>query len=142
MSAIQTRMHSSRMRTAHSLTVSCSIRWGGGSAQPPWMQTPWSQTPLPRPTPTPPEADRPVTRMTHRCKNIILSQTSFTSGNKYDHVSNYLQIVLITGAGRGIGKCLAKLFSECGATVVLWDINDVSTTFLLMLFSGLMFAVA
>ena len=38
----KTRMHSSRMRTAHSLTVFHSIR----SAQPPWMQTPWMQTTL------------------------------------------------------------------------------------------------
>ena len=40
------RMHSSMMRTARSLTVSRSIRGGGGSAQPPhWMQTPpWMQT--------------------------------------------------------------------------------------------------
>ena len=43
-----TRMHSSWMRTARSLTVSHSVRWwgGGGSGQPPWIQTPpfWMQT--------------------------------------------------------------------------------------------------
>ena len=116
---------------------------GRGSAQPP---NPRFRPPGARPPswgrPPPPEADGPVNRMTHRCKNITLSQTSFTGGNKYDHVINYLQIVLITGAGRGIGKCLAKLFSECGAKVVLWDINDVSTIFLFMLFSGLTFSLA
>ena len=41
-------MHSSMMRTARSLTVSRSIRWGGGSVQSPLdadplMQTPWMQ---------------------------------------------------------------------------------------------------
>ena len=29
-------MHSSRMRTAHLLTVSCSIRWGGGAGVSAW----------------------------------------------------------------------------------------------------------
>ena len=53
-----TRMHSSTMRTAHSLTVSRCIRLGGGVAQ-------------------------PVNRMTHRCKNITSRQTSFADGNKY-----------------------------------------------------------
>ena len=33
-------------------------------------------------------------------------------------------IVLITGAAQGLGKELALQFSECGATVVLWDINE------------------
>ena len=32
--------------------------------------------------------------------------------------------VLITGAAQGLGKELALQFSECGATVVLWDINE------------------
>ena len=58
-----------------------------------------------------------------------------------NNVINYLQIVLITGAGRGIGECLAKLFSECGATVVLWDINDVRPTLLFILFSDLAFSL-
>ena len=33
-------------------------------------------------------------------------------------------IVLITGAAQGLGKELALQFSEHGATVVLWDINE------------------
>ena len=41
----QTRMHSSRMHTAHSLTVSLGIL-RGVSAQPPWIQTPQMQSPL------------------------------------------------------------------------------------------------
>ena len=59
-----TRMHSSRMCTTRSLTVSYSIWcWGG----------------LPN---TPPVADPPtVNRMTHRCRNITLPQTSFAVGN-------------------------------------------------------------
>lgn len=34
------------------------------------------------------------------------------------------KIVLITGAAQGIGKSIAELFSEQGATVILSDIND------------------
>ena len=84
------------MRTTRLLTVSYSIH--GGSGQPPWMQTPvdadcpppdadhtlpWMQTPWScdlwcmlgsQPPP-------PVNRMTDRCKNITLPQTSFASGN-------------------------------------------------------------
>ncbi|WAR16173.1 DHB11-like protein [Mya arenaria] len=32
-------------------------------------------------------------------------------------------IVLVTGAGHGIGKELAMKFSEVGARLILWDIN-------------------
>lgn len=37
-------------------------------------------------------------------------------------VSN--DVVLITGAGHGIGKELAQNYSALGATVVCWDINE------------------
>lgn len=33
-------------------------------------------------------------------------------------------IVLITGAGHGMGKQLALQYSDLGATVVCWDINE------------------
>ena len=48
----EARMHSSRMHTARSLTVSRSIQWGGGNcplpldADPPDADSPWMQTSL------------------------------------------------------------------------------------------------
>ena len=60
-------MHSSRMRTAHLLTIS-----GGDLPNPAGCLHPGG---LDRPLP-------PVNRMTHRCKNITLPQTSFPDGNK------------------------------------------------------------
>ena len=138
-----TRMHSSRMRTACLLTVSCSS-WGRGSAQPrpalegrpPWRQTSlfecrplWMQNPLGQTSPwrqnpsmdadaldgdlleadLPPEAGPrgckrpwmqnhpdanhlPVNRMTHRCKNITLSQTLFAGGNNLHNILNVFPI--------------------------------------------------
>ena len=83
-------MHSSRMRTARLLTVSrgsaskgvCTTRQGlhlgglhlGGSAQPCGGL---HLEGLGRPRP-------PVNRMTHRCKNITLPQTSFAGGKNKD----------------------------------------------------------
>ena len=32
-------------------------------------------------------------------------------------------ICLVTGAGGGLGRELARKFASCGATLVLWDIN-------------------
>ena len=105
-------MHSSRMRTARLLTVSCSARGGGEQGiypHPPLMQTPldahpsWMHTPFDvdptgcthpghvtcdacwEATPT------PVNRMTHSCKNITLLQTSFAGGNK-QQASSIMQI--------------------------------------------------
>jgi len=34
------------------------------------------------------------------------------------------EIVLITGAGHGIGKELAQQYSALGSTVVCWDVNE------------------
>lgn len=36
------------------------------------------------------------------------------------------EIVLITGAGHGIGRELAQMFAELGATVISWDIDKAS----------------
>ena len=35
------------------------------------------------------------------------------------------EVVLVTGAGHGIGRCLAIQFAELGCKLVLWDINKV-----------------
>ena len=64
---IKTRMHSSRMHTTCSLTVSHSIRLRGGGCLP----NPLDADPL------------PVNRMTQRCKNITLPQPSFPGGKNY-----------------------------------------------------------
>ena len=45
--------------------------WRGGSAQPPWMQTPLTPRLLPN-------------RMTDASENITLPQTSFAGGNNED----------------------------------------------------------
>ena len=77
------------MRTARVLTVSCSARGGGLptprmqillEADPPRCRPPgsvtcdecWEANPLP-----------PVNRMTSRCKNITLPQTSIGGGNNH-----------------------------------------------------------
>ena len=68
-------MHSSRVHTTHLLTVSHSAGGGGVRQTPPGCRPPWScdlwcmlgnQPPL-------------VNRITDRCKNITLSQTSVTT---------------------------------------------------------------
>ena len=33
-------------------------------------------------------------------------------------------VCLVTGAGQGLGRLLALKYAECGATMVLWDINE------------------
>lgn len=43
-------------------------------------------------------------------------------GTEERNVSN--DIVLITGAGHGIGKEMSLQYSALGATVVCWDINE------------------
>ena len=70
------RMHSSRMHTARSLTVSRSIQWGGGAAggelpTPSGCKPPRCRLPL--------DADPPGSRQTG-VKTITLPQTSFAGG--------------------------------------------------------------
>ena len=83
-----TSMHSSRMRTAHLLTIPRSIRGGGWC--PPGGCLPGGCLPggvclrgcLPSGGVCPIACwdTPPVNRVTDRCKNITLSQTSFTGG--------------------------------------------------------------
>ena len=75
----QTRMHSSRMRTT------CTSSRPGGSPQgtPRADTPPWTRHP---PGPGIP----PVNRMTDRCKNITLPQTSFAGGNNIT-ISYYIE---------------------------------------------------
>ena len=88
-----TRIHSSRMRTARSLTVSRSIQSEGVSAQaPPPMQTP--------PGCRPPAADPLWTEgMTHACEIITFPQLllrALTMHTTTHENMNYLSSVKIT----------------------------------------------
>jgi len=38
------------------------------------------------------------------------------------------QVAIITGAARGIGKCIAQLFAQEGANVVIWDVLECGAT--------------
>ena len=91
-------MHSSRMSNGHLLTISCSA-WGfcpspPGSRPPSRCRPPEWRPSRYRPSldVDPPchvtcdacwEANPPVNRMTHRCKNITFPQTSFAGGKNF-----------------------------------------------------------
>ena len=69
-------MHSSGMRTARLLmypggSASVGVYMGGSASRGVCLDGGWADPPP------------PVNRMTHRCKNITLSQTSFTGGYKW-----------------------------------------------------------
>lgn len=65
---------------------------------------------------------------------LLIASTVFSpvlraiQGNKAKSVHN--RVVLITGAGSGIGRELATRFARSGAITVLWDVNEVSTSFI------------
>ena len=71
----------------HPLVVVSHVSGGGGFSQPPWMQTPPGGRPSPEADPLvmwpvmhAGKPSPPVNRMTHRCKNTTLPQTSFAGG--------------------------------------------------------------
>ena len=45
----------------------------------------------------------------------------------YDYQDN---IVLITGSANGLGRELALAFAKAGASLALWDVDDVGRKFL------------
>ena len=96
----KTRMHSSRMRTARSLTVSRIIRLGGGLPNPPvlWMRT----------SPTSPPYPPWTEGMTQACENITLPQTSFAGGN-YDNYVIVLQEIVLKNTGNKIANHLQMI---------------------------------
>lgn len=55
------------------------------------------------------------------CILMVYFGLSRTSNRPKDFTS---EIVLVTGAAQGIGKALARAFASCGATIILWDINE------------------
>ena len=91
----KTRMHSSRMRT----TRSSSRPRGVSTRYPPGPGTPPPETRHPPGTRHPPEQTPPISgtpgtrhpppvnRMTNRCKNITLPQTSFAGGNQQQNIT-------------------------------------------------------
>ena len=109
-------MHSSRMRTARLLPVSpsmrcsrgCTCREGGCTCLGVY---------LPRGVPV--QALPPVNRMTDRCKNITLPQTSFAGSNKnaFQWNAYHLLVDHIQGVCPGVsalGKCLPGEVSAQG----------------------------
>ena len=89
--AVITRMHSSRMRTARLFPISPTMHCSGGVPGPGGVP---AQV-LPPPS--------PMNRMTDRCKNITLPQTSFAGGNKK---AFQLECPLANRVGPGGGSSL------------------------------------
>lgn len=54
--------------------------------------------------------------------NIVMSLVHLVTPPEAEDVSQ--DIVLITGAGHGMGKCLALQYAALGTTVVCMDINE------------------
>ena len=53
------------------------------------------------------------------CESIIL----FFIPRKFRRKNVVGEIVLVTGAGGGIGRLIALKFAKLGATVIVWDIK-------------------
>ena len=92
MNGYPTRMHSSRMRTARS----SSLREGSPPGTPPTRHTPRDQAPP------------PLNRMTNRCKNTTLPETSFAGGKNYYKASRG------GGGEKGIFKSLKPSLMRYG----------------------------
>ena len=141
-----TRLHSSRMRTARALTISPSTLCagvmpglgvpglGGGCMVP----GPWGCMVLGGclvlggcGIPACTEADPSVNRMTNKCKNMTLPQTSFAGGNEW---YTHLYGLPVHGCGHGVGYTVHTEGHGRHPVGVVWDVhgdtrhNKVSVT--------------
>lgn len=58
------------------------------------------------------------------CTSCIIGIYRFFIGQSRKAVAG--EVVLITGSAHGLGRQMALEFGKLGATVVLWDINEVA----------------
>ncbi len=56
--------------------------------------------------------------------SCALSCVFSCGGNKKQQPDLNTDVCLVTGAGQGLGRQLALQLAECGAKLVLWDINE------------------
>ena len=65
----------------------------------------------------------------HILKALLLAvwgalRALFSCGTRKKRPNLSSDICLVTGGGQGVGRQLALQLAECGATLVLWDIDE------------------